>query len=133
MSNKKQFLLHIMYPEPDLEPMKVILPVDGTNGLVIGEDWEVRQVYEMLGKYLADGKHDGEIPSYHKQLGTKWIVASEALSISKEKGCSSLRTIRWAAKNGYIKGAEKRGRDWQFPLRSLLYWLEYRPKRGRKE
>ena len=133
MAKKKQFTLHIMYPEPDLEPLKVILPKDGTHGMVIGEDWEVRQVFEMLNDYLQNRKHDGEIPDYHPQLGTKWITAGEAEMLSREKGYgANLRTIRWAAAHGFITGSEKRGRDWQFPQRTFLYWLLNRPKPGRK-
>ena len=132
MTKKKQFTLHII-PEAGEEPLKVILPKDGTHGLVIGEDWEVKQIVKMLNDYLEHNKHDGEIPSYHPQLGTKWIIADEAEVLASNNGFSvKLRTIRWAAAHGFIRGAEKRGRDWQFPQSSFLYWLDNRPKPGRK-
>ena len=131
--NKKQFTLNIMTEEGE-EPLKVILPKDGTHGLVIGEDWEVRQVYEMLGTYLESGKNDGEIPSYHPQLGAKWITAPEAEQFAKEQGyTANTRTIRWAAAHGFLRGAEKQGRDWRFPKNEFMRWLSNRPKPGRKK
>jgi len=133
MIKKKQFTLHIMYPEPNLEPLKVILPKDGTHGLIIGEDWEVRQVFEMLKTYLENGTHDGQIADYHPQLGSKWLTAGEAETLAMEHGYSAnLRTIRWAAAHGFIKGAEKRGRDWNIPQTKFLHWLSNRPKPGKK-
>jgi hypothetical protein len=129
----KPFTLHIMLDDPAVEPLKVILPNDGTTGLVIGEDHEVRYLYELIGKYLQTHKHDGEIPDYHEQLGVRWLTAPEAETFAIEQGYTvNTRTIRWAAAHGFIKGADKHGRDWRFPQRTFLHWLNHRPKPGRK-
>lgn len=133
MNKTKQFTLHIMVPEPGLEPLKVVLPKDGTNGLVIGEDWEVKQIIKLLSVYIETGKHDGEIKSYHEQLGIHWITASAAEKLAVELGYNATaRTIRWAAAHKFIEGSEKHGRDWNFPKNKFLYWLGHRPKPGRK-
>lgn len=42
------------------------------------------------------------------------------------------RGLRLAAKNGYLPGAVKHGRDWIIPLAGLDHYLEHRPKPGRK-
>lgn len=42
------------------------------------------------------------------------------------------RTIRWAAMNEFIPGAEKFGRDWMIPRETFIHWLSHRPKPGRK-
>lgn len=136
MTNKKKkapFVLCVINPEPDLEPLKVILPNDGTTGLVIGEDWEVRSLHKLLGEYLESGTHSGEIPDYHEQLGTLWLTVADAVKLSDELGQNiSERTIRWAAANNFIRGAKKEGRDWRFPQRTFLSWVKHRPKPGRK-
>ena len=42
------------------------------------------------------------------------------------------RTIRHAAAAGYIPGARKLGRDWLIPCEGFNYYLDNRPKPGRK-
>lgn len=127
------FALHVITNQESLEPLKAILPKDGTKGFVIGEDWEVRFLYDMLGQYLSTGQHDGEVHDLNEQLGYRWLIVSEAVSLSEQVGCpANKRTVRWAAANGFIRHAEKFGRDWRFPQASFLYWLHNRPKPGRK-
>ncbi len=134
MVAKKQqpFDLYVMDSDPGFEPLKVILPKDGTQGLVIGEDWEVRYLQQLLEEYLVNGKHQGEIPDYHEQLGALWLNSNEAVELSSQNGETiPIRTIRWAAAHGFITGAQKSGRDWRFPQRTFLYWMRHRPKPGR--
>ncbi len=59
------------------------------------------------------------------------IRQAAELSIALEKNVPS-RTIRWAALHEFIPGAEKFGRDWMIPRKSFLYWLDNRPRPGRK-
>ena len=134
MSKKKPFTLHIINNDEGLESLKAVLPNDGTSGLIVGEDWEVRALHELIGEYLISGKHSGEIPDYHKQLGASWLTIGEAAALSFQLRMESIpeRTIRWAASHNFITGAKKNGRDWQFPKRTFLFWLNHRPKRGRK-
>jgi hypothetical protein len=135
MNKKQPFAIHTIRPdEPGMEPLKVVLPKDGTRGLVIGEDWEVRALYDLIEKYLENGKHSGQIEDYHEQLGTAWITTVDAASLAEHSGHPGIpeRTIRWAASHGYIRGAQKHGRDWRFPRATFLYWLKNRPKPGRK-
>jgi len=129
----KPFTLHIMITDPGLEPLKVILPNDGHQGFVIGEDWEVKFLYKIIGDYINTGIHNGEIPDYHEQLGTKWMTVGEAADFAILQGFYiPKRTIRWAASHGYIEGSEKFGRDWRFSQRTFLHWVKNRPKRGPK-
>lgn len=111
-----------------LEPLKAILPKDGSRGFVVGEDWEIEHLYRLLGDYLTSKQVSGVIPGYHEQLGVIWLTSIEAERMS---GVQS-RTIRYAAAHGFIQGAEKSGRDWRFPKRTFMHWLKNRPKPGRK-
>lgn len=132
---KQPFIIHAIKPdEPGLEPLKAILPKDGTRGLVIGEDWEVRALYKLLEEYLETGKHSGQIDDYDEQLGAVWLTIGEAVVLADRYGQSGIpeRTIRWAASHGFIHGAQKQGRDWRFPQSMFMYWLRNRPKPGRK-
>jgi hypothetical protein len=133
--NNKPFTLHIIKSsEPGLEPLKAILPGDGTRGLVIGEDWEVQALYDLLGAYLSTGQHSGEIADYNEQLGTRWLTSGEAAALAEQMGQQiPERTIRWATAHNFITGAEKVGRDWRFPQRTFLHWLRNRPRPGRKQ
>lgn len=133
MGKKKPFTLHVIESDPPLEPLKVILPDDGTDGMVIGEDHEVRALYNLLETYLKTGTHDGEIPDYHEQLGGIWLTSCQAVDLAARQGIEiPERTITWAALHGFIRGASKSGRDWRFPQRMFLHWLSHRPKPGRK-
>jgi hypothetical protein len=135
MANNKSFTLHLIKPsDPGLEPLKAVLPGDDTRGLVIGEDREIRALHDLLSAYLATGSNDGEISDFHEQLGARWLTSGEAAGLSARHGEDVPgRTIRWAAANGFIPGAEKSGRDWRFPQRTFLHWLSNRPKPGRKQ
>ena len=131
---KQPFVIHIIKSvEANLEPLKAILPKDGTRGLVIGEDWEVRALYELIGNYLENGKHSGVVEDYDEQLGAVWLTTGEA-AILAERYDTAIpeRTICWAASHGFIRGAQKQGRDWRFPKQTFMYWLRNRPKPGRK-
>lgn len=112
-----------------LEPLKAILPKDGSRGFVVGEDWEIQHLADLLNEYLQTRQAQGVIPDYHEQLCTQWLTSGEAEGFSGVPA----RTIRWAASHGFVKGAEKAGRDWRFPKRTFLHWLNNRPKPGRKK
>jgi hypothetical protein len=127
------FTLHIIKNAEGIEPLKAILPTDGTRGLVIGEDWEVRALYETLGAYLTDSAHQGEISEFHEQLGSQWVNVGEAAAYARIAGEDiPERTIRWAASHEFIKLAQKQGRDWRFPRNSLVAWMKNRPNPGPK-
>ena len=132
--SKLPFTLHIISSnEPGLEPLKAILPDDDTRGLIVGENWQISALYKLLGEYLATGANNGEIPDFHEQLGTPWLTSRKAADLATQWGENvPERTIRWAASRGFIVGAEKSGRDWRFPQRKFLNWLNHRPKPGRK-
>ena len=119
--------------EPGLEPLKALLPDDDTRGIVIGENWEIRHLIDTLERYLQTGQTDGEIDSFDERLGHPWLTTDEALAFSSSIGMPvNSRTLRWACAHGFIRSAEKTGRDWRFPKNSLLAWLHHRPKPGRK-
>lgn len=133
MRSDKPFYLHVINDESGVEPLKSILPDDGTRGFVIGEDWEIKLLYDLIGAYLKSGKHDGEISNLHERLGAPWLTVGEAVEYAKDRGEDiPERTIRWAASHGFIKEAEKQGRDWRMPRSSLIVWMNHRPKPGRK-
>ncbi len=133
MTHKKSFDLFVLDSDPPLEPLKVILPRDGTEGMVIGVDHEVRELYNLIKAYLETGKHSGEIQDYHEQLGAAWLTVEEAVDLSAKLGQDiPVRTVRWAAAHNFILGAQKSGRDWRFPKRTFLHWLKNRPKPGPK-
>jgi len=56
-----------------------------------------------------------------------------AIDYAREAGISiNDRTVRHAAKHGYIPGARKIGRDWLIPYDGFNHYLDHRPKPGRK-
>lgn len=114
---KQPFGIYLIKEGRGFEPLKAVLPLDGTRGFVIGEDWEVKALGDVIREYL----------------NADWLTVDEAFDLVKQSGVFvPIRTIRWAASNGFIRGAVKKGRDWRFPKMTFLYWLENRPKRGRK-
>lgn len=131
---KQPFGIYLIKEGRGFEPLKAVLPLDGTRGFVIGEDWEVKALGDVIREYLNTGKYVGEIDVWNEQLGADWLTVDEAFDLVKQSGVFvPIRTIRWAASNGFIRGAVKKGRDWRFPKMTFLYWLENRPKRGRKK
>lgn len=73
------------------------------------------------GEQRAKGQHPDE------------MTVAQALDYANEVGETvSARGIRLAASNGYIHGARKAGRDWLIPYAGMNYYLDNRPKRGRK-
>jgi hypothetical protein len=135
MEHKQPFGLYaIANPGDDgLEPLKAILPNDGSRGFAVGEDWEIEFLYNLLGEYLQTKQVTGQISDLDEQIGMPWLTIGEAVSLSAQYGEEiSSRTIRWAASHGFIRAAQKSGRDWRFPKSSFLGWLSNRPKPGRK-
>lgn len=114
--------------------MYAIIPDDGSRGYLMGERREVEQLRDKLNALLDRNEYDGEISSDFEQLGHKWITVPEAAQLILEVSGDNIptRTIRYACKNGHIKGAEMQGRDWRFPQTRFLHWVNNRPKTGRK-
>ena len=108
-------------------PIFALIPDDETTGIVIGEVKDVRAVVERLSRFVETGQHDGEIEETDRQLGAKWLTASEA---SRDWGIPQ-SSITWACRQGLIREAEKGPRGWEFPQRHFLAWLNHRPGRGR--
>lgn len=77
------------------------------------------------------GKVGGE-PPVNGQKSNEMTV-NQAEDYAKEVGeIATARGIRLAAKNGYIPGARKIGRDWLIPYDGYNHYLDNRPKPGRK-
>lgn len=61
------------------------------------------------------------------------MSVKEAEEFAMEAGeLASARGIRSAAANGHIPGATKVGRDWRIPYDGFNWYLDNRPKPGRK-
>lgn len=61
------------------------------------------------------------------------MTIDQAVDCAREVGAAiASRTIRHAAQHGNIPGARKRGRDWLVSYDGLFYYLDHRPRRGRK-
>lgn len=125
---KRPFALHTIQDQSGEKPLMVILPADNSRGLIVGEDWEVQALHDLLGQYLVSGATDGEISNLDERLGFEWITTIDAVKLAD----ISERTVRYAASRGFIHKAEKSGRDWRFPKASFVDWLNHRPKPGRK-
>lgn len=77
------------------------------------------------------GKVGGEPPVKGQKPGE--MTVEQAEDYAKEVGEPvSRRGIRKAAKNGYIPGARKIGRDWLIPYEGFNHYLDNRPERGPK-
>lgn len=85
--------------------------------------------------YWNHGAHIGKVggkPPKNGQASNEMTVA-QAEDYAREVGESvTARAIRLAARNGYIPGARKVGRDWLIPYEGINYYLDNRPKPGRK-
>lgn len=100
---------------------------DDTKGYIIGEIAEVKAAHAALTRLLESGKADEETHDLDQRLGHIWLSVTEA----SEQFNVPADTVRYAARNGHISMAEKRGeRDWIFPQRRFLYWLAkvYKPR-----
>lgn len=107
-------------------PMWAVLPDDATDGFIVGEWPEVEAIHAALVRLLESGQADEEISSLDERLGMKWLTVTEAA----QAWSVSVDTVRWAARNGRIRGAEKQHGRWRFPQRTFLHWLRsHRPKR----
>jgi hypothetical protein len=106
--------------------MWAILPDDGTNGFIIGGWPEVEAAHAALNRLAESGKADEEIGSLDERLGTKYLTVTEAY----ERWDVSIDTVRYAARNGHIRGAMKSYGRWRFPQRTFLHWLhkKHRPR-----
>lgn len=61
------------------------------------------------------------------------MTTEQAMEYADEVGEKiTKRGIRLAAKNGYIPGAHKIGRDWLITYEGFNHYLDNRPKRGPK-
>lgn len=77
------------------------------------------------------GKVGGEPPV--KGQASNEMTAKQAEEYAREVGERvTARGTRLAAKNGYIPGARKIGRDWLIPYDGFNHYLDNRPKRGPK-
>ena len=77
------------------------------------------------------GKVGGE-PPVKGQKSNEMTVA-QAEDYAREVGETvTKRAIRHAAKNGYIPGSRKVGRDWLITYDGINHYLDNRPKRGPK-
>ena len=77
------------------------------------------------------GKVGGEPPIPGQMPGE--MTVNQAENYAHEVGESVTgRGVRLAAKNGYIPGAHKIGRDWLIPYDGYNHYLGNRPKRGPK-
>ena len=106
--------------------MYALLPDDGTNGLLIGEQSDVEAVSNVLTRFLVYGRLGDAIPDVHPQLGTPWLSAREA----EEKWNVPRATITLACRQGKIREAAKLGNRWHFPQRTFLAWLHKNRQRG---
>lgn len=108
-------------------PMWAILPDDLTTGFIIGEWPEVEAIHEALGRLLESRQADEEISALDERLGVKWLSVTEA----HERWGVSVDTVRWAARNERIRGAQLQHGRWRFPQRTFLHWLhkKHRPRR----
>ena len=61
------------------------------------------------------------------------MTVEEAAEYAKEVGeIVTVRSIRYAAAHGFIPGARKIGRDWLIDYDGFNYYLDHRPRPGRK-
>lgn len=117
-----QWTIHPITDDPNLPPMYAVLPDDDTNGLLIGEEAEVRDLAFILNRFLDDGLDDGEISRLHPRLGFAWLTVNQARGKYQVPGSS----ITWACRRGLIRDARKVGKLWEFPELAFRNWLHNR-------
>lgn len=126
--------LHPLHEEPDLPPMYALNMGDGYAHL-LGERWQVVKITALLNQFLVTGETSEKMDGLAEELGFKWLNVEEAIDFVRSYTGEIIpgRTIRYAVKNGFIRGAKKHGRDWRFPRSRFIGWLKNRPKPGRKD
>lgn len=119
-------------PPEDLRTLTIIDDL----GYVIPDQWADAALTgsDQMGHWdygATIGKVGGQ-PPVSGQTRNEMTI-EQAMDYSREVGVTITdRNIRLAAKNGYIPGARKIGRDWLIPYDGYNHYLDNRPKRGPK-
>lgn len=97
---------------------------------VTGEYLRHLTIIQDLGYLMPDWAAEKLLA---EQPSNEYMTAAQAEDFASEVGeQATARGIRLAAKNGYIPGAKKNGRDWLIPYEGFDHYLNNRPKPGRK-
>ena len=103
------------------EELYVLLPEDGSRGLVLGGMDEVKEAYRRIHQLIASGFSSIEIDRYDERLGFRQISAGK---VRHEYGIPG-STIRSACQRGAIEGASKDPtRGWVFSEFAFQTWLK---------
>lgn len=119
----------LAFTDPDGITLYALAPDDGARGIVLGERHELPTVLGALTRLIETGQADETTHRLDERLGYRWLGVSEA---AREYGLS-VDSVRWAAREGRIRLAEKQGHDWRFPQMTFLTWLrnDHRPRENR--
>lgn len=103
-----------------------LVPGDGGKAFNLGEIDQVKRVWQMLGRLIVAGEHEGVIASNHWQIAHQMTTGEAA-----ELYGISTRTLRSACANGLIT-AEKMGKTWVMNASSFHNWrLKWPRTRGK--
>lgn len=114
-----------------IEPLWAIVPSDGSDAFRI-EQQDIAKIHQILGDYLAKGKHDDPIDEAEEELGSVWVTIKEALRYAQmidfyaSKPLPSIPTIKLALREGKLRmhpPLERTGAEWRFPRSRFLEWL----------
>ncbi len=120
------------------------VPPEDIRALTILDDLGWRMPDRWANVALAGSEQDGHW-NYGATLGkvggnppvpgmtNNEMTVDQAEEYAKEVGAkATARGIRLAARNGYIPGARKIGRDWVITYEGFNHYLDNRPRPGRK-
>jgi len=131
-----QWADYVNKPDAKLEDMRRQIIIVDDIGYLLPDSWADRIFADSDQPGYWDygatiGKIGGEQP-VKGQIHNEMTVG-QAENYAHEVGeKATARGIRLAAKNGYIPGARKIGRDWLIPYDGMNHYLDNRPKPGRK-
>jgi hypothetical protein len=102
------------------------------NGATYGITFFVRSEASQMTALTDDMSNlDWDYPTYWTDASEMTVAEAESYAVEVGESVTG-RAIRHAAKEGYIPGARKLGRDWLIPFAGMYHYLDNRPKPGRK-
>lgn len=131
-TNERTDLIHPYDDDADDGWEAYVWETDGGNLSMLGERWQIADLYQALGEFLrGETPPAEEIDDYDTRWGYPYTIAEAALhcaivwELSRQE---CMEILKWACESGKIKGARRddTGR-WFFGKRALQAYMRRPP------
>lgn len=102
----------------------------GGHGFLIGERWQVEELYHTLAAYLERGEADEALADDDESLGWRWLTMNEAILVAHEYNpdeypleTKTAERIRRAAQRGSLAHKKTESGRYKFPAARFRGWL----------